>query len=199
MRAKWTRNEILAIEGLAGDVPPVKITEYYNKWAKKNGYPERTYWAISSLMVRNGISRKAEGEWVTSRYISKTLGVSIDIPQRWAEKERIKCYHNGSRRSPRFYKRSDILRLAREQPELFGGIPADRLFILLEDYELCETIVKTYPYKKSSGRAVIAVESGMMYPSVCAAARAVSVCPQSISFALRRGGTSAGYHWKHVQ
>lgn len=170
----------------------------YNQWAKNSGHPKRTALAISSALIRYGISRKAEGEWIRVGYVAEVLGISIDVPQRWAEQKLLPYYINPKKKGQRYFTRSNLVDLARRQPDLFGGIDRDRLFLLLEDSDLVDSILSAFPNRKGSGKLIMAVESGQVFPSLCAAARAIGVCPQSIYFAMKRGRRCAGFHWKHV-
>lgn len=198
-RVFWTAEEKAALESIAGNVLPNMIAGLYNRWAKKHGYQERTKRAIVSAMGRRKVSRKAEGEWVTASYIAATLGVSIDVPQRWAEKGLIESYKKAGGKSRRYFKRLDIINFANQHPDLLGGIDRQKLFMLLEDDILADSIAKNFPKRRGSGTMVLAVESGQVYESVSAAAREVFATHQGIQSAIRTGGTCAGYHWKRIK
>lgn len=195
---RWTPEEKSALESLAGNVLPRMLVGSYNRWAKKNGYPERTNKAIYSALGRRRLSRKAEGEWVTSSYIATVLGVSIDVPQRWAERNLIASRKNAGRSMVRYFRRTDILAFAKKRPDLLGGIASEKLFLLLEDEELAESIALAFPKRKGAGRMIKAVESGQVYPSVVAAAKEVFATRQGIHSAIRNNGTCAGFHWIYV-
>lgn len=198
-RRNWTLEEIASLESIASTTYPPRVCEEYNRWANRSGYRARSRWSIISAMSRHKISRKPECSFVTSGYISEILGISLDVPQRWFEKGYVDATWNGNQRSKRYYKRSDLVAMARRHPELLGGISRDRLFALLEDADLADSIAVAYPTHKGAGRPIQVVETGAVFPSVSAAARAFYVRPQSIYFAMRQNRTCAGYHWKHVQ
>lgn len=196
---EWSQEERAALEAIAGNVLPRRIYDAYSRWAKKNGYPYRTRYAITSALSRRKISRIAEGDWVSSSYIASVLGISIDVPQRWAERNLIESYKNSGRTSRRYFRRSDLVGFAKRNPELLGGISSERLFTLLEDENLAELIARNFPKRRGSGTMVLAVESGQVYESVSAAAREVFATHQGIQSAMRTGGTCAGYHWKRIK
>jgi hypothetical protein len=99
----------------------------------------------------------------------------------------------------RFYvARRDLVAFAKEHPELLGGIPAQRLVMALEDERLAAEIAEKHRRRPAAARRVRAVEAGKVFPSVRAAARAMWVTHQAIQFALRSGGTCAGFHWEEV-
>jgi hypothetical protein len=194
----WTPEELASLEAIAGSTYTPKVIETYNRWAKRAGFPVRTKSAVLNACSRNKISRQAEGCFLTSGKIAEILDVAIDIPQRWAERSYVPTIHSGKHCDPRFFRRSDLVKLAKEQPELFGGIERDRLFLLLEDADLADSIAARFPRRKGSGTAVQAIESGRIFPSVRAAAKALYVTPQGIHSAMRINGTCAGYHWRRI-
>lgn len=196
---EWSREEKAQLEELAGNVLPRRIYDAYSRWAKKNGYPVRTRSAIASAISRRRISRKAEGEWVTTSYVASVLEVSIDAPQRWIEKGLIESYRNPGQKTRWYLRRSDIVGFAKRHPELLGGIGAEKLFMLLENQDLADSIAERFPKKRGSGKMVQAVESGRIYESVSAAAREVFATHQGIQSAIRTGGRCAGYHWKRIE
>ena len=186
------------LESMAGNMPRKLLSACYNSWASKSGYPPRPTAAINSKLSRCGISARAEGEWITSGYVAKVLGLKIDTPQRWADKGYIESYRGPTKFSTRYFRRLSFVEMAKAHPEFFSGIDRDRLFALLEDADLADSIASNYPRRKGSGRPIQVVETGVVFPSVCAAARAFYVRPQSIYFAMKRNSTCAGYHWRHV-
>lgn len=54
------------------------------------------------------------------------------------------------------------------------------------------------PFKKERWRAVMCCETGEIFRSACAAARSMGFSASAVWRALKRGGTSGGYHWKYV-
>lgn len=194
---KWTQEELVSLESIAGSTYPPKVRETYNRWAKKSGYPVRSGSSILSACSRYKISRQAECDFLTSGSIAKILGIAIDAPQRWAERKYIESVSRGSK-GVRYFRRSDIVSLARRQPDLFGGIERDRLFMLLEDSDLASSIASGFTKRKGSGRPILAVESGIVYQSVTAASRQLYATRQGIHSAIRSGGTCAGFHWKRI-
>lgn len=194
--ARWTAREMEMLEQMAGDQPPDRLIRSYNNWAKRQGFTARTHGAILTRLSRAGISARAEGDWVSSGYVCATLGIGIDTTQRWTDHRGIPHHRGG--RNARFFRRSDLRRVAREQPETFGGISADRLFLLLEDRELADSIAARFPRRAMEPRPVRAVETGWSYPSVRAAAARFNICRQAIQHAIRTGGTAAGLHWTHA-
>ena len=193
---RWSARELEMLEQFATDQPRDRLIGVYNSWAKGQGFAARSRNAILTRLSRSGITAKAEGDWVSSGYICATLGVGIDTTQRWTNHRGIPCHRDG--RKARYFRRSELRQVARKQPETFSGIPADRLFLLLEDRELADSIAAAYPWRPATPRVVCAVETGWRYPSVRAAAARVNICRQAIQHAIRTGGTAAGYHWSYA-
>jgi hypothetical protein len=197
-RFPWSPEEIASLEAIAGYTYTPRVVETYNRWAKRAGFPVRTKAAVLNVCSRHKISRRAEGVFLTSGKIAEILGIKIDAPQRWAELGYVPTIHTGRQSDNRYFRRSDLVALAKQQPELFGGMDRDRLFLLLEDSDLADLIAARFPRRKGSGTAVQAIESGRIFPSVRAAAKALYVTPQGIHSAMRINGTCAGYHWRRI-
>ena len=193
----WSTAEVEALVDAAGNYPPDLFTWAYNTWASRNEHPSRSRQALLSKLrrLRVGI-RAVGGDWVSCTYICQVLGVSSDTPHYWTDRRGIPCHRDGRR--ARFFRRSDLVQVAREQPATFAGISADRLFLLLEDRELADRIASAHPRRGMAPRPVRAVETGWRYPSVRAAAARVHASRQAIQNAIRTGGTAAGYHWTHA-
>lgn len=190
---RWSQAELDALVQLAIDVPTDRIPAAYLKWAAAEGFPMRSHAAVRSRLNRSRVIDKASGDWVSAGYICRVLGVGKDTTQRWTNRYGIPCHQDGRRR--RYFLRSDLRRVARERPEIFGGIAADRLFLLLEDRKLADHIAAHFTRRGRDPRPVRAVETGWRYPSIGAAAARVHVARQAIQYAIRTGGTAAGHHW----
>ena len=197
--APWSAEELHQLELLAGEMPRLVAIERYQRWAKRNGYPERTAIAVQGACRRRGLSLRATGDSMTVGLIAEMLGVRDDVPNYWVSSGVLpaRAVGNGQKK-PRYVKRSDLVAFARREPQRFGGIPASRLALVLEDEELAERIAAAYPRRPWHRKALRAVESGKVFATVREAAKAMHVTRQALTFALRTGGTCAGYHWEEV-
>lgn len=193
---QWTARELEMLEQLAMDQPPCRLPAAYNKWASNNGFATRTSKAVTWAACRRGMRDKATGDWVHTGYICRLLGVSFDTPHRWSDRYGIPCFRDGRRR--RYFRRSELRRVAKESPERFAGISADRLFLLLEDRDLADSVAAAYPRRPMQCRPVRCVETGWWYPSIRAAADRMGVDRCAISLAIRRGYRCSGYHWTYA-
>ncbi len=193
---RWSDRELEMLEQMVADYPTCRLAGVYNNWASNNGFTVRTRQAVIWAANRRGMGDKATGEWVNTAYICRQLGISFDTPHRWSDKYGIPCYRDG--RGRRYFRRAELRRVAQQTPERFAGIPADRLFLLLEDRELANKVAAAHPLRPMAPRPVRAIETGWLYPSVRVAADRVGVVRGSIQRAIRTGGTAAGYHWSYA-
>ena len=195
----WSPAELMQLESMAGDMPASLLTRSYRIWASLNGYPRRSKAAIESAVCRNGMSLEATGRWVTLGNIYRTLGIPADGPQRWVDTGLLLSRHQSAGRRPvQYVRRDDLLAFARQHPDRLGGIPVERLALLLEDEELAEAIAAAHPRRPWHRKAVRCVETGKTFPTTRAAAAAIWVRRQAITYALRTGGTAGGFHWQEV-
>lgn len=192
----WSAVELEMLEQLAMDQPPDRLAAVYNCWAGQRRFAVRTREAVIWMANKRGFRDRACGDWVSTGYICQTLGISFNTPQRWSDQYGIPCHRDG--RGRRFFRRSDLRRVAKRQPERFAGISADRLFLLLEDRSMADAVAAAFPRRPMAPRQIRCVETGWLYPSIKGAARRVGVVSGAIQRAIRTGGTAAGYHWTHA-
>ena len=196
---KWSAAELSHLERIAGDLPRATAIRIYRSWATKNGMPRRSNQAIEGTIYRYGMSLRATGQWLTLGGIAGQLGISHDCPLRWVRQGLLASTLIGkSSRRVNYIRRADLVAFARRYPAALGGIEQSRLMMVLEDEELAEAIATEHPRRPWHRKVVRAVETGRTWPTVRAAARELYVTRQAITFALRTGGTCAGWHWEEV-
>lgn len=195
----WTKTELMQLEAMVGNLPADLAVSTFQRWAAANGCPVRTTVAIQGACYRHGMSMEATGRWLTLGVIARALDISLDAPDQWVNKGLLVSRHrSGGKRGHRYVRRDDLLTFARKHPDRLGGIPAERLALLLEDEELAQAIAAAHPHRPWHRKAVRCVETGKVYATVRAAAAAAWVRRQAITYALRTGGTAGGYHWQEV-
>lgn len=194
----WSPAELEQLEQLAGDLPLRMLVYKYNRWARSEGLPERTRWAITVKASRLGASLRPIGDWVGIGEVAAILGVSHDTPGNWIDRGLLPCRRADLPLSHRYVRRLDLRRLARCHPHLFGGIARERLASLLEDEALVNTICELFPRRACDPRRTRCLETGRIYESTSAAARAHWLTREGIAHACRTGGTAAGYHWEWI-
>jgi hypothetical protein len=193
--SSWTPAEIELLAGLAGEVPTRELRRRYNNVASRMGFPARSDSAIKSKASRLGYSTTASGKYVAAGELARSLGVPLDTVRHWIRAGFIasRQYRKGS--GHHYVKRKAVVELARQRPQLFGGLDRTALMCVLEDEQLVELIASSYDRRPSARRAVRCVETGQQFDSTRDAARAMWVRRQAITFAIRTGGTCAGWHW----
>jgi hypothetical protein len=195
MRKRWTQAEIEHLESIAGDSPSPALPTAYNAWAEANGYQPRTMQAIWALARSRGIGLKAEGQYVSTTWISSLLGVPVQTITSWIDYGHLRTYE-GLARS--YVLRSSIRTLAKKRPHLFAGFGREKLFLLLEDEKLANHLAENYPRNNHRHRGVRAIEAGKVYRSLRLAAKAHSVSHTAIARAIHAKRDFAGFHWEYV-
>jgi len=209
-RFRWSPDEIEQALSLAGDVPWPLVPLLYNRWAKANNRPRRTEPALRQRVDASGSVTTATGTWLTAGSVATILGLHPCIPSGWADRWPgiLQPYQPaskpGAKRRGRVYLKRDRIRaFARQHPEQFGGIAADRLLLLLEQERLVAAILDRYPRRPlqlaEQAKPVRCVETGQVFPSRMAAARACHITSTSIgAVAKGRAATAAGFRWEEV-
>jgi hypothetical protein len=209
-RHRWSAPEIEQALTLAGDVPWPLLPLLYNRWAKAHGYPRRTEPALRLRVEASGGGLTPTGTWVTAGSVSTILGLHPNTARDWAIRwpEILQPYQppgrpGSGRRGFVYLKRDRIRAFARQHPEQFGGIAADRLMLLLEQERLVAAIIARYPRRplqlSERARPVRCVETGEVFPSRMAAARANYIGSSAIgTAAMGKCHTAAGFRWQEV-
>ena len=196
----WSSEELTTLELLAGDVPWPALPDIYWNTVRQHGYPRRTGTALRRKCNDLGLGRAAIGRWVNAGLICKLMGISYEAVQTWMRNGLLPGTRFGGTRGHRYYfKRTDLRRLAGTHPHLFGGLSSAALTQLFDDPKLAKHVAELQLPKHQQRRPVFCVETGITYPSLSAAARAVYVTPKCISSALDRPDkTSASFTWRSV-
>jgi len=189
---RWTSEEIDWLEERAGQIPFPELVRNMKRKAKQEGWPERTEHAIICRLHRTGKHALCRhGEWLTLGGAADLLGCPATRVEAWLRQAR-----NTAVLQPRwvggtrYVERCAWRRLARERPCVLGGFSADALFLLLEDRELAESVATRYRRPQGDWR-VRCVETGRIYASCGAAAKAHHVTQACISLAIRKRRTVA--------
>jgi hypothetical protein len=196
----WSADELSILELLAGDVPWPALPQTYCNTVAQLGYPKRTGTALRRKCNDLGLSRAAIGRWVNAGLICQLMGVSYEAVQTLMRSDLLPGTRFGGTRGHRYYfKRTDLRALARTHPHLFGGLSTAALTQLFDDPKLAKRVAELGLPKHQQRRPVLCVETGKVYPSLSAAARAVFVTPKCISCAVDQPDkTSASFTWRSV-
>lgn len=194
----WSTEELDTLSLLAGDVPWPALPQTYWNTVRQHGYARRTATALRRKCNDLGLQRAAIGKWVNAGLICKLMDVTYDALAKWRRTGLLVGKRFGDSRGHRYYfTRASLRALARTHPHLFGGLDRTNLTQLFDDPTLAEQVAALGLSKRRQRRPVICVETGIRYPSVSAAARAVYVTPKCISVAIDRPDrTSASFTWR---
>lgn len=193
----WTPQEEELLQSHTGDMPWPMVVTVYNRVATTKGFPKRTEIALIRRCEDLGIQRRTVGEYITTGLIADLLGISYTAIQRWIKEGWISSVRYGNTKPHHHYiKRSELRRLARQRPKLFGGQSEATLIQLLDNERLSEEIAAMNLPKPRQAIPVICIEKARRYPSIGTAARSVYVTPQRLRAVINTDCTAAGYHWK---
>lgn len=196
----WSANELDTLTLLAGDVPWPALPQTYYNTVRQHGYTRRTATALRRKCNDLGLQRAAIGRWVNAGLICQLMQLSYEAVQTLMRNGLLPGTRFGGTRGHRYYfKRTDLRRLAATHPHLFGGLGCAALTQLFDDPKLAKRVAELQLPRLQQRRPVLCVETGKVYPSLSAAARAVYVTPKCISTALDRPDkTSASFTWRSV-
>ena len=201
-KAAWSNEEVEYLADNLGALPFPLLIKSFKKWAKKQGYQERTDTAIDvqvhRMTTHSPLSRKCTEDNFTVYELARGLGVPMD---------RVRLFVRNGKLTPRKVSRSqnavsrkEAIDLILSNPSHFANCDRDNLFWLLENDELVEKIKSVEPSTRGFRRAVrcYAPDGVRVYSGVKEAARANFISHNCISEAIARGGMSAGMKWEWV-
>ena len=196
----WSTEELSILELLAGDVPWPALPQTYCNTVAQHGYPKRTATALRRKCNDLGLQRAAIGRWVNAGLICELMQISYEAVQTLMRSGLLPGTRFGDTRGHRYYfRRCDLRHLAVSHPHLFGGLSTAALTQLFDDAKLAKRVAELQLPRLQQRRPVLCVETGKVYPSLSAAARAVYVTTKCISTALDKPDkTSASYTWRSV-
>ncbi|MEN9784499.1 MAG: hypothetical protein RJA24_1842, partial [Pseudomonadota bacterium] len=189
------------LQDLAGDYPLPLLTQHFNRWARANNRPTRTARAIEHQSRALGLSLESTGEYISTgtfqHFYSPKNDRIFDRLRRWHSDGLLRVYCIGGHR---FVRRSKIRRLALSRPDLFAHLSRSALVQLLDSEHAADTVLLTQPPRPYNRfRPVRCLDTGILYPSVAAAARAVYVSTRAIyNAAVGRSSVAAGYRWAYA-
>lgn len=198
--AKWTPDELNLLQTLVGDIPWPMVFSTYNEKALKNRLPERTAVALRRKCDDLGLQRRCVGEWITSGVVCKLLNTNYEQVNAWIQRGWLPAVRFGDSPSYSYYfTRTNLCKLAKQKPYLFGGQTEPNLIQLLNNENLAKQIAAKGFSRMRQAKAVVCVETGQQYPSIAQAARAVFVTSRRLQKVVDKNLTAAGYHWKRIK
>jgi hypothetical protein len=134
--------------------------------------------------------------------ISKKLGVPFATVSTWTRYHGLRFYRVTKKQNATKYITAKHLRdFARKRPHSFGGIPFIDLYLVLEDQQLTEYIVKNYLHRpgRLPPQPVRCIETRKIYASYVEAGKAFHVCASAIFKSVKFGHPANEHHFEKVE
>jgi len=201
VRKPWTDDEIALLHEFAESMPSDQFIRTFNQQNTTNGRAKRSGISIRLKLHELNISLEPKYRYLTASGYARLLGISNDAVRYWLQIGLKGTKNRDVPRSPIYIKTEDLRDFARINPRFFGGIPRIQLFLAIEDADLVDYIVKTFPDRNTCIRKpmkVRCIETGKIYESQSAAAKAMFVNRSIISRSVRRGHAANGHHFEKI-
>jgi len=196
---RWTEDEALMLQELAGDMPFPRVCQQWNLWAAREGLPSRSSESLRRKLVELGVSRRVSGSWLCVGDVARMLGKSRSTIRLWCADGLIRHHKAGPYSS---VSRDDLIQLARKRPRLFAGCDRGNLLLLLEDEDLVSSILERFPRRywgMGRGRRIRRVDTGEVFATYREAAAAAHMSDKTIIKALQNGKLACGLQYELVE
>lgn len=198
MARRWAAAEVEELTFLVGNVPQHLLPSQFNTWATRHGYAPRT---LSSLLNKCQCLRlplRTYSNWLPVADVVRLCPFSVRVVDRWFDRGWLRCHRRNARGTRRYINRNELQAMARARPLELRGCSYDNLMLLLEDESLALLIAALPSARLNTPKAVRCRDTGQVWPSVAAAARAHWVTHRAITYSIHTGGTAAGRHFEFV-
>jgi hypothetical protein len=199
-RSKWSDEEINVLLELAQTLPSESLFRTYNIIASSRNFKKRTSNALRMRLQRLGISLTPCVEWYPISQIAEMLGLCYKTVSNW-EKYGLKVSRmSNCRRSPRFVHQSELKKFIKSKPRFFGGCNRFGIYSFLEDIDAVDNLLKKYPTRHHPTRRypVEKIDTGEIFESITAAAKAVGASPKLLCRAISEGIRCRGTYWRII-
>jgi hypothetical protein len=192
----WGPKEIEILDSLAGDMPLHMLITTYQNTAAQYKLPKRNPYAIYQKLKHLKIKWRSTGEWITPNEVAIMMGVDWKTVKRLIDNKKLTVKRFIDAPHTQCYvSRTDLRKLARKHPEIFGGMAEVDLVQLLDSEHCAAKIAAMALPKRKQKKRVICIETGEVFESISAAARAAFVVRQGIQRAITHGGAANGRHY----
>lgn len=174
------------------------LVRTFNVQNTNQGFAERSAHSIKNKLSHLGYLYEPTYKYLSTHDLAKTLGVTKNVIKYWIARGLRGTKNRAVKGSPQYFTPENVRKFAREHMAYFGGFKRINLFFVFEDEELVDEILNQYPKRyvpTCQPKRVRCVETGQIYRSQTAAARAVFVTTTAVSRAIRRGHRAGGYHF----
>lgn len=200
-RRAWDEREIQLLKELAESMPLEILVRTFNNQNIDQGYEERSTHSIKNKLNHLGYLFEPSYKYLSTHDLAKALGVHKNIIKYWIARGLRGTKNRAVKGSPQYFTPENVRKFARSHMAYFGGFKRINLFFVLEDEELVDEILTQYPKRyvpTCQPKRVRCVETGQIYPSQTAAARAIFVTTTAVSRAIRKGHRAGGYHFVRI-
>ena len=197
-RRIWDQREIQLLKELAESMPLEILVRTFNIQNTGQGFKERSAHSIKNKLSHLGYLFEPTYKYLSTHDLAKALGVHKNIIKYWIARGLRGTKNRAVVGSPQYFTPENVRKFARDHMAYFGGFKRINLFFVLEDQELVDEILTKYPKRyvpTCQPKRVRCIETGQVYPSQTAAARAVHVTTTAVSRAIRKGHRAGGYHF----
>lgn len=198
----WSEKELQVLKDMAETMPITQLVRAFNQQIGMHGYDKRTGHSIRSKLQKLGYSANVQHGVYTVGMISKKLNIPFGTVSNWVRYNGLNFYRITRKRNATKYITAKNLRdFARKRPQSFGGIPFIDLYLLLEDQQLTEYIVKNYPLRPArlQPQRVRCIETRNEYASYVEAGKAFHVCASAIYKSVKYGDSANQHHFEKVE
>lgn len=215
---KWSAEDIDALCDYVGDMPIRLAHQVHCCWATRNGRPVRSMKSFVSKASEMKLHRRSTGEWISTAAIAAYLGTISNRVLDWIKRnDESSSWINGRlhgrqfplssdkatgmRTCPIWYvKRSDLRDFAKRNPHLFNHLDRMTLVAMFDQHATADAVLSAERRQYNCmRRRVRCVETGEVFPSISAAAKAQPIAREAVTRAVNHGTTAAGFHWEAVE
>jgi len=198
----WTDREIQILSDMAETMPITQLARAFNQQLNQLGLKKRTRNSIRTKIQRLGFSLNVQHGVYTVGMISRNLNISPKTINTWVRNYGLNFYRVAKNKNAIKYITAKHLRdFARKRPQSFGGVPFIDLFLVLEDQQLTEYIVKNYPHRpgRLPPQPVRCIETRKVYGSYVEAGKAFHVSSSTIYKSVKFGHPANEHHFEKVE
>lgn len=195
---RWTAAELDKLEELAGATTFSSACHRWNIWARQQGIPCRSPQSLRKKAQSMGWTLFAWGDEVLVGTVAKLLGKHRSTIQEWINAGWVTRHGNGRASA---ISRLELRQLARQKPQLFGGVDRPALVHLLELEDLVDWVLEQAPKRWQSsrnGKRVRWVERGLVFKNYVEAGKAAHLHSKSVRRAVVEARPVCGMRFELV-
>lgn len=183
--SSWSEPEIATLVSLIGRYQLQDVIDRYQAECIAKNYPRRTRSAIRTYIKRLPLSQRSTADNWAMRELARQLDISPERVRNWVRIGRLPyrkvAAHIGS------ISRIDFAQFCQSYPQHLGGIDQSKLANVLQDDGLAQQCLARSGGSKTIAVRVQRIDTGIVYPTRKAAARALKMQPVHVRQECARG------------